>query len=207
MKKILVMAAMILGSVIVVAQDNKVGISFFQNYSRFLFFDSESEKEDLSFTINYGYGLSYRKTFGSPLFVEGIVSYNNKGASSSIDFTRLDWSFHYINADLNFGWEFVVGRTKPQFGAGLYYGRLFKADQNIGALHYDLIEMNSIRKNDSGVNVFGGLEYDYSDSGSVLFRIGESIGLMQLEKGDSSQKMFNRSFSVQLGLLFNINKE
>ena len=207
MKKILVISAMILGSVIVVAQENRLGISFFQNYSTFRFIDSEGERNDLNFSIKSGYGLSYRKIIKTPLFIEGIVSYNNKGASSSLDFTRLDWSFHYIDADLNFGWEFVVGRTKPQFGAGLYYGRLFKADQNIGALHYDLIEMNSITKNDSGVNVFGGLEYEYSDSGSVLFRLCESLGLMQLEKGDSSQKMFNRSFSVQLGLLFNINKE
>jgi hypothetical protein len=69
------------------------------------------------------------------------------------------------------------------------------------------MEMNIIKKNDAGVNVFGGLEYEYSDSGSVLFRISESIGLMQLEKENSSQEMFNRTFSVQLGLLFNINKK
>jgi len=207
MKKILLISALILGSVTVTAQENRVGISFFQNYSKFMFFDSERDREDLSFTIKYGYGLSYRKTFSSPLFVEGMVSYNNKGASSSIDFTRLDWSFHYINADLNFGWKFVLGRIKPQFGAGIYYGRLFKADQAIGTLQYDLMEMNTIKKNDSGVNVFGGLEYEYSDSGSVLFRINESIGLLQLEKENSSQEMFNRTFSVQLGLLFNINKE
>lgn len=207
MNKILVMTALIIVSVTLSAQENKVGISFFQNYSKFMFFDSESEKEDLSVTIKYGYGLSYRKTFSSPLFVEGMVSYNSKGASSSIDFTLLDWSFHYINADLNFGWKFVFGRMKPQFGAGIYYGRLFKADQAIGTLHYDLMEMKTIKKNDSGINVFGGLEYEYSDSGSVLFRISESIGLTQLEKENSSQEMFNRTFSVQLGLLFNIYKE
>lgn len=207
MKKFLVITAMVLWSVTVMAQENKVGISFFQNYSKFVFFDSESERDDMNFTIKSGYGLSYRKTFSSPLFVEGMVSYNNKGASSSIDFTRLDWSFYYINADLNFGWRFVLGRVKPQFGTGIYFGRLFKADQNIGTLHYDLMEMNIIKKNDAGVNVFGGLEYEYSDSGSVLFRISESIGLMQLEKENSSQEMFNRTFSVQLGLLFNINKK
>jgi hypothetical protein len=69
------------------------------------------------------------------------------------------------------------------------------------------MEMNTINKNDSGVNIFGGLEYDYSDSGSVLFRISESIGLMQLEKEDTNQEMSNRTFSVQLGLLFNIIKK
>ncbi len=207
MKKIIVIATLILGSVTITAQENKVGISFFQNYSTFRFIDSEGEKDDLNFTIKSGYGLSYRKTFNNPLFIEGIVSYNNNGASSSIDFTRLDWSFHYVNADLNLGWKFVLGRIKPQIGTGIYYGRLFKADQSIGTLNYDLMEMNTVKKNDSGVNIFGGLEYEYSDSGSVLFRIIESIGLTQLEKENSGQEMFNRTFSVQLGLLFNINKE
>lgn len=207
MKKILVISAMILVSVSVMAQENMFGISFFQNYSTFRFIDSEGEKNDMDFIIKSGYGLSYRKTFDGPLFVEGIVSYNNKGAASSIDLTRLDWSFHYVNADLNLGWKFIMGKIKPQVGAGIYYGRLFKADQNIGSFHYDLMEMNTINKNDSGVNIFGGLEYDYSDSGSVLFRISESIGLMQLEKEDTNQKMSNRTFSVQLGLLFNIIKK
>ena len=207
MKKILVISAMILVSVSVLAQENMFGISFFQNYSTFRFIDSEGEMNDMDFIIKSGYGLSYRKTFNRPLFVEGIVSYNNKGAASSIDLTRLDWSFHYVNADLNLGLKFIIGRIKPQVGAGIYYGRLFKADQIIGTLHYDLMEMNTIRKNDSGVNVFGGMEYEYSDSGSVLFRISESIGLLQLEKETSSQELFNRTFSVQLGLLFNINKE
>ncbi len=204
MKKILVIAAMVFISVTVMAQEDKLGISFFQNYSTFRFIDSEGERNDLNLTIRSGYGLSYRKTINSPLFVEGRISYNNKGAASSIDFTRLDWSFHYVNADLNLGYKLVLGRIKPQIGAGIYYGRLFKADQNVGTLHYDLMEMNTIKKNDSGVNVFGGLEYEYSESGSVLFRISESIGLMQLEKEDISQKMSNRTFSVQFGLLFNI---
>ena len=207
MKKILVIAAMVIGSISVLAQENKLGVSFFQNYSTFRFINSEGEKNDMDFTIKSGYALSFQKTSNGPLFVEGRVSYNNKGAASSIDLTRLDWSFHYVNADLNLGLKFIIGRIKPQVGAGIYYGRLFKADQIIGTLHYDLMEMNTIRKNDSGVNVFGGMEYEYSDSGSVLFRISESIGLLQLEKETSSQELFNRTFSVQLGLLFNINKE
>jgi len=207
MKKILVIAAMVLGSVTVMAQNSMFGISFFQNYSTFRFIDSQGGRNDLNFIIRSGYGLSYRKTFELPVFVEGIVSYNNNGAASSIDFTNLDWSFHYVNADLNLGYKFDLGRINPQIGAGIYYGRLFKADQNIGTLHYDLMEMNTIKKNDSGVNIFGGLEFEYSDSGSILFRISESLGLMQLEKEDSNQELSNRTFSVELGLLFNINKE
>ena len=207
MKKILVIAAMVIGSISVLAQENKLGVSFFQNYSTFRFINSEGEKNDMDFTIKSGYALSFQKTSNGPLFVEGRVSYNNKGAASSIDLTRLDWSFHYVNADLNAGWKFIMGRVKPQIGAGIYYGRLFKADQNIGTMNYDLMKMNTIKKNDTGVIIFAGLEYTYSESGSVLFRLNESLGLMQLEEKNSSQAMFNRTFSVQLGLLFNIIKK
>jgi hypothetical protein len=54
--------------------------------------------------------------------------------------------------------------------------------------------------------MFGRVEYKYSENGSLFLRINESMGLVQLEKGDSGQKMFNRTFSIQLGLLFPIHK-
>ncbi len=184
------------------AQENKVGVSFSQNYSKFRFIDSEGKKDDLNFIIKYGYGLSFQKAFEKQLFLEGQVFYNNNGATSTIDQDQLVWSLHYINADINLGYKYILGKLNPLFGAGFYYGRLIKADQYIGSAHYDLMDLNYINKNDFGINMFGGVEYKYSDTGSVFFRINESIGLLQLEKSESSQKLFNRTFSIQLGLLF-----
>lgn len=191
----------------VAAQENMTGISFLQNYSTFRFIDSEGEKNDVGFTLKSGYGLMYRKNFVKPLFLEGSLGYNNKGASSSWDLTRLDWSFHYVNADLILGYRIAFGKLSPHIAAGVYYGRLVKAEQIIGMSFYDLMDMNVISKNDLGIRMSGGLEYFYSETGSLLLRINESAGLAQLEKGDSGQLMFNRTFSVQIGLLFNINTD
>jgi hypothetical protein len=204
MKKDLILALLIFGYININAQ-NKVGVTFNQNFSTFRFVDSENTVSDLDYTIKYGYGLSYQNVFKNNIFVEGLLAYNIKGANSLLDQELLDWSFHYLNAGSNIGYRLPLGKLYPSAGAGIYYGRLLRADQLIGSTYYNLLSMESINKNDFGVNVFGGLEYEYSTSGSVFLRINESIGLLNLEEGeDSSQKMFNRTFSIQVGLQFTI---
>jgi hypothetical protein len=55
------------------------------------------------------------------------------------------------------------------------------------------------------VNLLAGLEYRYADFGSVYLRANEALGLYQLEDpAVSSQKLYNRTFSISLGLLFSI---
>jgi hypothetical protein len=206
MKRNIVIFFFIYGYVAIAAQDYKVGISFLQNYSTFRYIDSEGTKSKLNYAIKFGYGLSFQKSLEEKIFLEGLILYNNTGAASSLGLDQLAWSFHYINADLNVGYEFNFWILHPQIGAGFYYGRLFKADQNVGSIHYDLMDLNDINKNDFGFNMFGRVEYKYSENGSLFLRINESMGLVQLEKGDSGQKMFNRTFSIQLGLLFPIHK-
>ena len=184
---------------------NKIGVSFSQTYSTFRFKDSDGEVEDLKYTIKYGYGLTWQQEILESLFVEGSLSYNCKGAGSTLGVQKLDWSLHYVNAGINAGYKMIIGRLSPQGGAGLYYGRLLKAEQLIGSDYFDLIETDYIRKSDFGANIFAGIGYDYSDNGSVFIRLNETIGLLQLEKSELlSQKMFNRTFSIQLGLFFTI---
>lgn len=207
MKRVFIIVTAVLLSAILTGQENKIGISFFQNYSTFRFIDSGGEKDDLKFTIKSGYGLVYRKDFDKPLFLEGGIEYNNKGATSSLDLTRLDWSFHYVNADLSLGFRFLPGRFSPELAAGLYSGWLFRADQVIGSSYYNLLKQDIVNVYDLGVRFSGGFQYRYSDTGSLLLRVNESMGLMQLEKGDSDQLMFNRTFSIQLGMFFTINKD
>ena len=80
-----------------------------------------------------------------------------------------------------------------------------KADQFIGSDYYDLMETDAISKNDLGVNLFAGLDYTYSEIGAVFIRFTTSMGLLNLENDEeASQNMYNRMFSIQLGLNFNI---
>ena len=205
MKSIITLFTLLLALLSVNAQD-KIGISFAQNFSTLRFLDSDDNKEDLDFAIKYGYGLSYQLGFHESFFVEGNLFYNTKGANSTLDLQKLDWSMHYINASINGGYRFNLRRLVPHFGVGVYYGRLMNADQFIGSDYYDLMSTDAIGKNDLGANLFAGLEYEYSEVGAVFIRFTESMGLLNLENDEeTTQKMFNRTFSIQLGLNFNIN--
>ena len=184
---------------------NKIGVSFGQMYSTFRFKDSEGNIEDLKYTIKYGYGVTWQQEILESLFVEGSLSYYGKGATSTLGVQKLDWSLHYVNVSINAVYKMTIGRLTPHGGAGLYYGRLLKAEQFIGSDYFDLIETDYIRKSDFGANLFAGIGYDYSDYGSVFVRLNETIGLLQLEKDETAtQRMFNRTFSIQLGLFFTI---
>jgi hypothetical protein len=206
MKKILAIALLIFGVITINAQ-NYISINFNQNFSTFRFKDSGGNVTDLAYTVKYGYGASFQRVFNNQFFVEGFLAYNIKGANSTLEGELLDWSFHYLNAGGNAGYRLNFGKLYPFGGAGIYYGRLLRADQLIGTTYYNLMSTGNVKKNDFGLNLFAGLEYEYSSNGSVFTRINESVGLLQLEKGENvTQKMFNRTFSIQLGLKFTIEK-
>jgi len=181
---------------------NKIGMTFSQNFSTLRYTES-GIAYDLAYTIKYGYGASFQKVVASNIIAEGFLAYNVKGANSTAEHELVDWSFHYFNAGANAGYRFSLGNFYPLAGAGLYYGYLIRADQFFGETYYNMISRGDIKRNDFGINIFAGAEYEYSSSGSVFFRINEALGLMQLEKGENAiQEMYNRTFSIQLGLQF-----
>jgi hypothetical protein len=206
MRRVLLIILVVFFSLTVNGQ-NKIGITFNQNFSTLRYTES-GIAYDLAYTIKYGYGASFQKVFANNIIAEGFLAYNVKGANSTAEHELVDWSFHYFNAGANAGYRFSLGNFYPLAGAGLYYGYLIRADQFFGETYYNLISKGDIKRNDFGINIFAGAEYEYSSSGSVFFRINEALGLMQLEKGENSiQEMYNRTFSIQLGLQFVIAKK
>lgn len=185
----------------------KAGIFIAQNYSTFRFINSAKQKDNPGYAIKYGFGFSVQKDYNEDIFMQGILSYNNIGASSGIDLTRLDWSFHYVNLEFDAGHKFATGRFHPFAGGGLYIGRTIKADQVIGSSYYNLLEGKTIKKNDFGPVAFLGMEYRYSnrfmENGIIYARVNGSFGLLNLEDYDiTRQRMYNRIFSLQTGILF-----
>ena len=64
-----------------------------------------------------------------------------------------------------------------------------------------------VKKNDFGPVIFAGMEYKYSnkflENGVIFARVNGSLGLLNLEDYKAvKQKMFNRLFSIQAGILF-----
>jgi len=177
---------------------------FAQNYSTFRFVDSNDNKDDLNYTIGFGYGALYQKAIGDFMFLRADLLYNKLGATSQEGIEKLDWELHYAGVDAFFGLKMDLGRLKPYAQAGLYYSYLLKADQHIGVLYYDLIKEDLLNKSDFGLKVSAGVSYQYSNEGNVFISINQDWGLWELEKSDDNQNMYNRNFSIQIGLRFSI---
>jgi hypothetical protein len=183
---------------------SQVGISFMHNLSTFRYVDSDDNIIDLDFVSKSGYGIMFKHKINRLLTAGTSLYYDNKGASDIIDNQKLNWSLSYvgINADLSASYP-ITASLLVGGGAGLYYARLITAEQYIAAQYYNLKSDDLITSYDFGFNLYGQILYRYAEFGSVFLRLNQSMGLNQLEKGNSSeQKMFNRTFGIQLGLLF-----
>lgn len=202
MRKLLLLIVLI-GFTKVYSQD-QVGIFFSQNYSTFRFIDSDNNKEDLDYTIGFGYGILYQKALRDHLYIRTDLFYNKLGATQQIDIDKLDWDLHYAGLDAAFGYTFSFGRIKPFGNIGLYYSYLLKADQSIGTQYFDLLKEEVLNTSDFGLKVSIGTAFQYSDNGSVFISLNEDWGFKELEKSNDTQNMYNRNFSIQLGLHFSI---
>ena len=198
------------GALANVSLDN-VSIHFAQTYARFRFIDSEGNKdEDISFDFRSGYGVNYTKFFTPEIFIKPELGYKNLGASSMLNNQKLDWSLHYLDLNCAGGYLLKLGHIQPYGGLALYMAYLYKANQTIGLLYYDLLAEKDMKRFDYGVNVFGGIKYAFTRSNAFFFEIRNSTGLGQLEtKGPAGQneKTFNRSVSLHFGVSFKIDKK
>ena len=77
---------------------HKAGIFVSQDFSSFRFRNSENLADNPGYTVKFGYGVLIQNDIGDNAFLEGSLAYRNKGAASQVDLTKLEWSFHYINA-------------------------------------------------------------------------------------------------------------
>jgi hypothetical protein len=186
---------------------NSAGVYFSQNFSTFRFRNSGGNLIDMAYTFKYGYGINFNRNIGSHFSAEAFLAYNYRGANSTSEHELVDWQFHYANAGLNAMFSFGKGKARPYLGTGLYYGYLIRADQFFGETYFNLIAEGNLTRHDFGVNLLAGLEYRYADFGSVYLRANEALGLYQLEDpAVSSQKLYNRTFSISLGMQFAISR-
>lgn len=191
------------------AQDN-FSLNFAQTYSKFKFIDSQGvANESLTSDIRYSYGLNYNKIFENGLFIRPELGYKHLGAISILGSNqKLSWNLHY--ADLNAGAGYILQKFKfkPYAGASFYFSYLYKADQTIGAAYYNMLDLKAVKKTDFGVNIYAGVQFAFTRAASVFFEIRNSTGLRQLEPNildSQNQKMYNRAFSFQFGLSFNLD--
>jgi hypothetical protein len=190
------------------SQDN-FSVHFAQSYSKFKFIDSKgNEDKNLSANIRYSYGLNYNKQFSSGLFIRPELAYKNLGANSIFNNQKLDWSLHYIDFNIGAGYTLNKYKFKPYLGGAVYLSYLYKAEQSIADQYYDMLENESIKTIDFGINIYLGVKYSFSELAMIYFELRNSTGLYQIEPeivDDHNQKLYNRAISFHFGIAFTIS--
>jgi hypothetical protein len=185
---------------------NYVSVNYTQIFSNFIFKNSDGERDKtLKSDLKSAYALNYQKVFKKSFFVRGEFGYKTFGALSILNNQKLAWNLNYL--DLNIGGGYIINnfKIKPYVGAAFYGSYLIRANQTIGENYYDMLQNNSIKKNDYGVNVYLGAIHSFSDFASIYVEVAQTRGLNQLETS-SNQKLYNTAISVRLGLMFLIGK-
>ncbi|MCE9540824.1 MAG: hypothetical protein K8R85_16645 [Bacteroidetes bacterium] len=211
MKKIVLFCFAICMVFSVFSQDN-VSIYYGQSQTKFKYKNSEGNSDlDFRTQLRSSYGINYSKVFNSGFLLRPGIGLNNLGAVSDLYAKKINWSLHYV--DFNFGVGYIkrFGVIAPFIGVSPYVSYLYNATQTVGNDEYDLLADKAIKKNDYGINVFGGVKYLFTEAVAVYAEVKTTTGLMQLEPNSGSgknQKLYNRAVTFQFGVSFNmVNKK
>lgn len=187
-----------------------LSMAFAQHVSKLNFKDSKGKKSDaFGFEPSFGYALNYQHVFKQGVYVRPEIAYKKYVANASISRQRLDYAFHYLDISIGMGYIYTKTRCRPYAGISVSTSALFKASQNIGVVHYDLISEKKILPVDVSIAAYAGVQYIFMERNSqneragVFLEAGYAHGLLQLEK-DSGQKLSTQDISFRLGITFKL---
>ena len=187
---------------------NELHLGFSQTFSSFNFKSSTAEKDDfVSSDVNSGSAIGYNISLPKWMDLRFDLSLLNMGARAAYEAQSVKWDLNYINANVNFGFRYKKSTVQPYLLLGPYMSYLYKGSQEIGSSYYNLIELKKIKRMDLGVNALYGANFVVSPSFKLFIEGRHTIGLNQIEKDANSQKLYNRAFSIVLGIKVILEKE
>lgn len=180
---------------------DEVYLSFSQTFSSFNYTNSEIEKDVfVDSDVKAGSSIGYYINSPSWMDLRLDLSLLNMGARAAYDSESVKWDLNYINANVNFGYRYKKTNLQPYVLLGPYLSYLYKASQEIGTTFYNLIELKKMKRIDLGVNILYGVNLKVSSSVFLFLEARHSIGLYQIENDVNNQKLYNRAFSIALGI-------
>jgi len=210
MKKILILALLILTASIVRAQELNFQVG--KSVSKFKFQDSEGiDLQNLQSSDNFFMTLEYRqnilkKIFKNNLFTDLGIGYNRYGSSgsdSSIDLIY-SWDVTYLGINLGLDYEFyrpgnftlyVKGTASPEF--------LIRGTQTLNDQVFDLVGEDDFN---SPIFFFrGGLGVQYKISGQTSAYI-QYMGGKSYHFNNDSEKLNVISHNIGFGVLISLSK-
>lgn len=187
---------------------NELHLGFSQTFSSFNFKSSTAEKDEfVSSDVNSGSAIGYNISFPSWMDLRFDISLLNMGARAAYENESVKWDLNYINTNVNFGLRYKKSLVQPYVLLGPYMSYLYKGSQEIGSSYYNLIELKKIKRIDLGVNALYGANINVSPTFKLFIEGRHTIGLRQIEKDANNQKLYNRAFSIVLGIKVTLEKD
>lgn len=176
-----------------------------QVFSTYRFFDDQDNKEkELTNIGATGFSLGYHHPLQKGLFVRGNIGMRKGGASMIYEGLDVNWTVQYVDVSIGLGYIYTKKRLKPYFSLSPYFGYMQKGTQTIGADNYDIKKEKSMKTTDFGVFFSPGLKMDLSGSIACYAEYRYILGLQNIETS-AEEKLFNRGFSISLGVAIKIS--
>jgi hypothetical protein len=177
-----------------------------QVVANFKFVDSNGEL-DKSFTPNItnSYSLGFLKASDKGVLLGGNIGLRMAGASKQVNSVAFKWNFQYLDLKVGAGYILNKWRIKPYVLVSPYYASLLKADQLIAEKTYDVKKAKGVLNYDFGVVGSAGVKIKLSDLVSLFSSYNHIYGIKNIEVA-TNQKLYNRGFSLSLGIALTISK-
>lgn len=174
-----------------------------QLITNFKFTGSEGNIDDSYkpiFAGAYTVGFSYELEFG--MFFNIGAGMRKAGATMVYDAANYQWGLQYAHVKLGIGYGYDLGILKPYLGVSGYYGYLLKAQQTVNNEDFDILDSESVKKDDYGMYFSPGIKFSVSDAISVYTEYSYLMGLNNIETEDSGQEAKIISHVITFGLAF-----
>lgn len=181
-----------------------------QVFSTFKFSSKISDKDKI-FTDNQAYAHTTVSAFSLVYQYEDVNGFfilagiGMRKAGSALVVSNIDyiWKMQYADVKAGIGYQFNKWRIKPYEAVAPYYASLLNANQSVGQKSYDIKASKSVKNYDLGLFLLLGFKATISKQISIFTEYNYILGLKNIETTED-QYLYNRGFSIKLGLSLNI---
>lgn len=193
-----------------VAAQAYINLEGAQVFSTFKFSSKISDKDKI-FTDNQAYthttvsafSLVYQYEDVNGFFILAGIGMRKAGSALVQNNVDYIWKMQYADLKAGIGYQFNKWRIKPYEAVAPYYASLLNANQAMGPTSYDIKASKSIKSYDLGLFLALGFKATISKQISIFTEYNYILGLKNIETA-TDQYLYNRGFSIKVGLSLNI---
>lgn len=208
MKKAIAILVFIAATTSTIGQ-NQLHVKGGPTFSTFLFRNSESDRDESLKHLNTSYfGVSYDMLFGEKHLIRPEIAYKQAGARSDLNNIPLRWELNYLDINVSYSFQlYAWEKVQLYMGLGPAMSILMGGEQQIGDRVYDVVEEESLKRIDFGVNFMAHSKFLISENLYLTLEYRYGLGILQIESNvdqPDEQTSRNRYHAVLAGLAFNL---